>query len=45
MSSDTAIIIKENILFSNLRCIKILNTNDDLIAAIRRAAKTVRGPR
>jgi hypothetical protein len=45
MSRDTAIIIKENILFSNLRCIKILNTNDDFTAAIRSAIKTVSGPR
>ena len=45
ISSETAIIIKENIRFSNLRCIKILNTNEDLTAAIRSAIKTVRGPR
>ena len=31
-------------LLSNLRCIKIRSTNDDLIAAINRAIATVRVP-
>jgi hypothetical protein len=35
----------ENILFSNLRCMKMRNTNEDLIAAIIRAIVTVRAPR
>jgi hypothetical protein len=35
----------ENILFSNLRCIKIRKTKKDFIAAISRAMTTVRVPR
>lgn len=45
MSSTTAITAMENILFSNLRCIKMRKTNVDLTAAIRRAIPTVRVPR
>jgi hypothetical protein len=41
----TAYTAKENILFSNFRCMKIRNTNDDLKAAIRSARTTVNGPR
>jgi hypothetical protein len=42
MTPDTAL---ENILFSNLRCMKMRRTNEDLIAAIIRAMITVRVPR
>jgi len=41
----TAITIEDKNLFSNLRCIKIRNTNVDLTAAIRSAIATVRAPR
>jgi hypothetical protein len=41
----TPITALENILFSNLRCIKMRNTNEDLIPAIIRAITTVRVPR
>jgi hypothetical protein len=41
----TPITALENILFSNLRCIKMPNTNEDLIPAIIRAITTVRVPR
>jgi hypothetical protein len=42
MTPHTAL---ENILFSNLRCIKIARTKVDLIPAIIRAAATVKAPR
>jgi hypothetical protein len=45
ISKITAITIEDKNLFSNLRCIKIRNTNDDLTAAISRAIATVRAPR
>jgi len=41
----TIITITDNILFSNLRCIKILKTKVDLTDAIKRAIATVRVPR
>jgi hypothetical protein len=41
----TAITIMDSILFSNLRCIKMRKTKEDLTAAIRRAIATVRVPR
>jgi hypothetical protein len=41
----TPITALENILFSNLRCMKMRKTNEDLIAAITRAIVTVRAPR
>ncbi|HEY5469971.1 MAG TPA: hypothetical protein VIK07_05575 [Bacteroidales bacterium] len=44
MSKTTAITINENILFSNLRCIKIRKTNVDLTVAIIRAIATVKVP-
>jgi hypothetical protein len=44
-SAITPITALENILFSNLRCIKMRNTNEDLIPAIIRAITTVRVPR
>jgi hypothetical protein len=40
----TPITALENILFSNLRCMKMRNTNEDLTAAIIRAIVTVRVP-
>jgi hypothetical protein len=40
----TPITALENILFSNLRCMKIRNTKEDLIAAIIRAIVTVSVP-
>jgi hypothetical protein len=43
--SITAITIEERNLFSNLRCMKMRNTNDDLTAAIRSAIATVIVPR
>ena len=44
MSKTTAITIYENILFSNLRCIKIRKTKVDLMVAIIRAIATVKVP-
>jgi hypothetical protein len=41
----TAITIEDKNLFSNLRCIKMRKTKDDLTAAINRAIATVRVPR
>jgi NADPH-dependent 7-cyano-7-deazaguanine reductase QueF len=41
----TPITALENILFSNLRCMKMRNTNEDLTAAIMRAIVTVIAPR
>lgn len=40
MSSVTAITAAENILFSYLRCMKMRKTNEDLMAAIKRAIAT-----
>jgi hypothetical protein len=45
MITITAITIKTSILLSNLRCIKMLRTNEDLIAAISNAMATVNAPR
>jgi len=44
MIRKTAITAKENILFSNLRCIKTLKTKEDLMTAIKRAMATVSVP-
>ena len=44
-SNMTPITALENILFSNLRCIKMRNTNEDLTAAIISAITTVKVPR
>jgi hypothetical protein len=41
----TAVTAKENIFFSNFRCMKIRKTNEDLKAAISRARTTVSVPR
>jgi len=43
-SKVTAMTMIANILSSNLRCMKMLSTNDDLTAAINRAIVTVSGP-
>lgn len=40
----TAITIEDKNLFSNLRCMKMRRTNDDLTAAIRSAIVTVKVP-
>ena len=45
ISSTTPVTAIENILLSNFRCMKILNTNEDLIEAITSASTTVRVPR
>jgi hypothetical protein len=42
--STTAITIEDKNLFSNLRCMKILNTNVDLTAAMISAIATVSVP-
>jgi hypothetical protein len=44
-SKITPVTALENILFSNFRCMKIRNTNEDLIAAISKAITTVKVPR
>ena len=45
MSTITASAANAKNLFSNFRCIKMRNTNEDLTVAISNAIATVSGPR